>query len=78
MLDAGLVGMLVLYGVNATDATAATLVYHAIALWIPAMRGTIAFVVLQRSRGKPLKLRPTRAERRQSRTERRREGREQG
>jgi lysylphosphatidylglycerol synthase-like protein len=74
VLDAGLVGMLVLYGVNATDATAATIVYHAIALWIPAMWGTIAFLVLRRSRGKPLKLRPTRAERRQARTERREQG----
>jgi uncharacterized membrane protein YbhN (UPF0104 family) len=74
VLDAGLVGMLVLYGVSATDATAATLVYHAIALWIPAMWGTIAFVVLQRSRGKPLKLRPTRAERREARRERRAQG----
>jgi len=78
VLDAGLVGMLVLYGVNATDATAATIVYHAIALWIPAMWGTIAFLVLQRSRGKPLRLRPTRAERRQARLDRRRSREEQG
>jgi uncharacterized membrane protein YbhN (UPF0104 family) len=61
VLDASLVGMLVLYGVNATDATGATLVYHAIALWVPATWGTIAFLVLQRTRGQPLKLRPPRS-----------------
>ena len=44
-------------------ATAATLVYHAIALWIPGMWGTIAFLLLRRSRGQPLRLRPPRAER---------------
>jgi uncharacterized membrane protein YbhN (UPF0104 family) len=65
VLDASLVGLLVLSGVNATDATAATLVYHAIALWVPALWGTIAFLVLQRSKGQPLTLRPARAERRQ-------------
>jgi uncharacterized membrane protein YbhN (UPF0104 family) len=73
VLDASLVGMLVLYGVNATDAAAATLVYHAISLWIPAMWGTIAFVILQRTRGRPIALRPTRAERRAARANRRRE-----
>ncbi len=63
ILDGSLVGMFVLYGVSATTATAATLVYHAIALWIPAMWGTLAFLLLQRSRGKPLVLRPPREER---------------
>jgi uncharacterized membrane protein YbhN (UPF0104 family) len=63
-LDGSMVGVLVLYGVNATAATAATLVYHAIALWIPAVWGTVAFLVLRRTRRDPLKLRMTRAERR--------------
>jgi uncharacterized membrane protein YbhN (UPF0104 family) len=71
VLDGSLVGMLVLYGVNATTATAATVVYHAIALWIPATWGTIAYVVLRRTKHKPLQLRPTRAERRQARAQRR-------
>jgi uncharacterized membrane protein YbhN (UPF0104 family) len=66
VLDASLVGMLVLFGVNATTATAATLVYHAIALWIPALWGTIAFLVLQRTKGQPLKLREPRSSRRRS------------
>jgi uncharacterized membrane protein YbhN (UPF0104 family) len=64
ILDGSIVGMFVLYGVNATVVTAATVVYHAIALWIPAMWGTIAFLILRRSRGQPLALRPPREERR--------------
>jgi uncharacterized membrane protein YbhN (UPF0104 family) len=65
--DASLVGMFVLYGVSATTATAATVVYDGIALWIPAMWGTIAFLVLQRTRGKPITLRPPREERQRAR-----------
>jgi uncharacterized membrane protein YbhN (UPF0104 family) len=72
ILDGSIIGMFVLYGVGATLATAATVVYHAIALWIPAMWGTIAFLVLRRSRGEPLTLRPPREERRLLREERRR------
>jgi uncharacterized membrane protein YbhN (UPF0104 family) len=67
ILDGSLVGMLVLYGVSATKATAATVVYHGIALWIPAMWGTAAFLVLRRSRGNPVQLRPPREERRRLR-----------
>ena len=54
--------MLVLYHVHATTAAAAAVVYHAIALWIPALWGTVAFIRLRRSRG-PLELRPARPER---------------
>jgi uncharacterized membrane protein YbhN (UPF0104 family) len=71
VLDGSMVGMLVLYGVAATPAAAATFVYHAIALWIPAMWGTLAFVILRRTRHKPLTARPTLAERRRLRVERR-------
>ena len=63
-LDGSMVGALVLYGAKATDAAAATLVYHAISLWIPAMWGTIAFVLLRRAKRQPLTLRPPREERR--------------
>jgi uncharacterized membrane protein YbhN (UPF0104 family) len=63
VLDGSLVGMLVVYGVGGTPAAAATLVYHAISLWVPAMWGTIAFVILRHTRRQPLELRPTRAER---------------
>jgi uncharacterized membrane protein YbhN (UPF0104 family) len=48
VLDAGLVGAFALYGVNAVDAAAAVLLYHAIALWIPGVGGLLAFVTGQR------------------------------
>jgi uncharacterized membrane protein YbhN (UPF0104 family) len=57
VLDGSMIGMLVLYGVGGTVATAATLVYHAIALWVPAVWGTIAFVVLQKGKAQPVVLR---------------------
>ena len=57
VLDGSLIGMLVLYGVGGTVATAATLVYHAIALWVPAVWGTIAFIVLQKTKKQPIVLR---------------------
>ncbi len=72
VLDGSLIGMLVVYGINATTSTAATVVYHAISLWVPAMWGTVAFLILRHTRREPLKLRPTREERRTLREERRR------
>lgn len=60
ILDGSMVAALVLYGAQATPAAAATLVYHAISLWIPAVWGTVAFVLLRRHRGEPLQLRPPR------------------
>jgi uncharacterized protein (TIRG00374 family) len=57
VLDGSMIGMLVLYGVGGTVATAATLVYHAIALWVPAVWGTIAFIVLQKTKKQPIILR---------------------
>jgi uncharacterized membrane protein YbhN (UPF0104 family) len=73
ILDGSLVGMFVLYGVSATISTAATVVYHAIALWVPAMWGTVAFIILRRTRNEPITLRPPREVRRQRRLERRRQ-----
>ncbi len=72
VLDGSMVGMLVVFGVHAGPAAAATVVYHAISLWIPAMWGTIAFVILRRSGREPLQLRPPRPERRRLRALRRR------
>ena len=69
VLDGSLVGMFVLYGVSATLATAATVVYHAIALWVPAMWGTVAFLILRRTRDRPIDLRPPRDVRRRLRRE---------
>ncbi|HEY2317619.1 MAG TPA: lysylphosphatidylglycerol synthase transmembrane domain-containing protein [Solirubrobacteraceae bacterium] len=72
VLDGSLVGMFVLYGIPATLATAATVVYHAIALWVPAMWGTVAFIILRRTRHEPITLRPPREVRRRRRLARRR------
>jgi uncharacterized membrane protein YbhN (UPF0104 family) len=47
VLDAGLAGALTLYGVPATDAAAAVLVYHAVALWVPGAGGLVAFTAGQ-------------------------------
>jgi uncharacterized membrane protein YbhN (UPF0104 family) len=71
VLDGSFVGMFVLYGVGATNATAATVVYHAISLWVPALWGTVAFLVLRRTRHQQLTLRPPLEERRRLRRERR-------
>lgn len=43
VLDAGLAGALVLYGVSPVHAAAAVLVYHAIAFWVPSAGGVIAY-----------------------------------
>ncbi len=48
-VDAGLVGTLVLYGVPIASAASAVLAYRAIALWVPAILGAIAFAVLRRT-----------------------------
>ncbi len=53
-LEGGFVGMFVLYGISATPAAAAAVVYHAIALWIPLTWGTIGFIRLRRSLHEPL------------------------
>jgi hypothetical protein len=71
VLEGSFVGMLVLYGVKATPAAAAAVVYHAIALWIPAIWGTFGFIRLRRSLKEPLTPRATREERAELRRERR-------
>jgi uncharacterized membrane protein YbhN (UPF0104 family) len=47
-LDAGLAGALALYGAPAAELAAAVLIYRAIALWIPAGGGLLAYVRLRR------------------------------
>jgi uncharacterized membrane protein YbhN (UPF0104 family) len=47
VLDAGLVGALLLYGAAPAPAAAAVLVYHAIALWVPAAGGLLAYARLR-------------------------------
>jgi uncharacterized protein (TIRG00374 family) len=57
VVDGGLVAALALYGVALAPATAAVLLYRAIALGLPAILGTIAFLFLRRSLDQPLILR---------------------
>ena len=54
VLDSGLVGMLVLFGARATPAAAGVLIYHAISLWVPTVFGTVAFLLIRRTLGKPI------------------------
>jgi uncharacterized protein (TIRG00374 family) len=48
-VDLGLVGTFALYGVPITAAASAVLAYRAIALWVPAILGSVAFVALRRT-----------------------------
>jgi len=48
VLEGSFVGMFVLYHENATAAAAASVVYHAITLWIPLAWGTVSFIRLRR------------------------------
>jgi uncharacterized protein (TIRG00374 family) len=50
-VDAGLVGTFVLYNVPITAAASAVLAYRAIALWVPAILGSTAFISLRRENG---------------------------
>jgi len=47
VLDAGLTGALVLYGVSPVHAAAAVIIYHAIAFWIPGLGGLLAYLRLR-------------------------------
>jgi uncharacterized membrane protein YbhN (UPF0104 family) len=50
VLEGGLVGALVLYGVPVAPATAAVLLYHTIAFWIPSLGGSIAYILVSAAR----------------------------
>jgi uncharacterized membrane protein YbhN (UPF0104 family) len=43
VLEGGLLGALLLYGLPAAPTAAAVVLYHAIALWVPVIGGTIGF-----------------------------------
>ncbi len=47
VLDAGLTGALVLYGISPVHAAAAVIVYHAIAFWVPGIGGMLAYLRLR-------------------------------
>jgi uncharacterized membrane protein YbhN (UPF0104 family) len=46
-LEGGLAGALLLYGTPPGPTLAAVIIYHAIALWLPTIGGTIAFATLR-------------------------------
>jgi uncharacterized membrane protein YbhN (UPF0104 family) len=48
VLEGGLAGTLIAYGAPATQATAAVIVYHAIAFWIPSLGGLMGYALLRR------------------------------
>ena len=43
VLEGGLLGALLLYGLPAAPTAAAVVLYHAIALWVPVLGGTVGF-----------------------------------
>lgn len=49
VLEGGLLGALLLYGLPAAPTAAAVVLYHAIALWVPTIGGTAAFARLRRT-----------------------------
>jgi uncharacterized protein (TIRG00374 family) len=62
VLEGGLLGALLLYGLPAAPTAAAVVLYHAIALWVPTLGGTYGFARLRRSLAAntpPLELVPT-------------------
>jgi uncharacterized membrane protein YbhN (UPF0104 family) len=50
VLDTGLAGALVLYGLPPAASVGAVLVYHAIAIWVPGLGGLIAWMPARRQR----------------------------
>jgi len=52
VLDSGLAGSLVLYGMSPAASVAAVLVYHAIAIWIPGLGGLFAWLPTRRRRAR--------------------------
>jgi uncharacterized membrane protein YbhN (UPF0104 family) len=49
VLDSGLAGALVLYGLPAPASVGAVLVYHAVSIWVPGLGGLIAWVSTRRA-----------------------------
>ena len=47
VLEGGLLGALLLYGLPAAPTAAAVVLYHAIALWVPVLGGTVGFARLR-------------------------------
>jgi uncharacterized membrane protein YbhN (UPF0104 family) len=47
-IDAGLIGTLIVYGIDPAEATAAVIAYRVILFWVPLIMGTPAFWLLRR------------------------------
>jgi uncharacterized membrane protein YbhN (UPF0104 family) len=62
VLEGGLLGALLLYGLPAAPTAAAVVLYHAIALWVPTLGGTVGFARLRTAlaagRPQPVKVEP--------------------
>jgi uncharacterized membrane protein YbhN (UPF0104 family) len=58
VLEGGMLGALLLYGTSPAQTAAAVVLYHAIALWVPALGGTVGFARLRGSvaAGRPVAL----------------------
>jgi uncharacterized membrane protein YbhN (UPF0104 family) len=52
-IDGGLIGTFIVFGADASTATAAVLAYRIILFWIPLILGAVAFASLRRSMAKP-------------------------
>jgi uncharacterized membrane protein YbhN (UPF0104 family) len=50
VLDSGLTGALVLYGLSPAASVGAVLVYHAISIWVPGLGGLVAWLPTRRHR----------------------------
>jgi uncharacterized membrane protein YbhN (UPF0104 family) len=61
VLDSGLAGALVLYGLPATASVSAVLVYHAISIWVPGLGGLIAWLSTRRAGGLTRRVAPSAA-----------------
>jgi uncharacterized membrane protein YbhN (UPF0104 family) len=55
VLDSGLAGALVLYGLSPTASVSAVLVYHAIAIWVPGLGGLLAWLPTRHQRARDLR-----------------------
>jgi uncharacterized membrane protein YbhN (UPF0104 family) len=49
VLEGGLLGALLLYGLPAAPTAAAVVLYHAVALWVPTIGGTVSFLRLRKT-----------------------------
>ena len=49
VLEGSLVSVLILYGAPAVETTAAVLIYHAVAFWVPSLGGLVGYRLLRRA-----------------------------